>query len=1026
MDSYKYKQVTMQKYKDNQLDKPNGKSVLVIGGGVGGIRAALDLAESRRNVVLIDKSYSIGGLMTQLDRTFPTNNCDLCTVSPHLSASTRQVHLDLKPMTRLTELTGEAGNFTATLTTEPRYIDMDKCTACGECVKHFPDAVRFSPGLDPRAPTCMRYPQATPYAFSIDMEKIEDVAALQKVCKADAILPHDSQKETRVEAASVVLSIGAELFDPSILDNFGGGHFDNVVTGLEYERIMSASGPFQGDLVRRSDKKRPKRVAWIQCVGSRGIHKKDVPYCSGVCCMYALKEAMVTKERFAETIETTIFYMDMRTHGKDYELYLNRAKNDYGVRMVRSRPHSIVEDDKTRNLSITYVLEESASTATEEFDMVVLSTGFRVSRDSIDLAERLGIELNVHNFAATDPFNSVVTSRPGIYACGVAQSPKDIPETMVQASAAASMAASDLPAVTAETEDDSDFMPERDVTGEPLKIGVFVCDCGTEIGGLIDVDRLVEFAKTRADVVVSQAVGYGCSSESMDIIEESIKTHQLNRVVIGGCSPRTHETKFQDLLRRSGLNKHLVEIVNLRDQNTWAHLGQPEAALEKAFKLLGIGISGVRKTRSLQDHTLPMNQNALVIGGGVTGMTAALQLAGQGIQVYLVEQKAELGGLAKSIQRTIEGERVRPFMDQLTADVTAHEKIRVLTRTIIVDHSGVPGRFTTGIQTGPRMNYMQLSHGVTIFATGALPNRPQAYGLGTHDRIATQLELDDMIEEHPEKIKAMNQVVMIQCVGSREPDNPNCSRICCQAAMKNALRIKAINPEAGVFILYRDIRTYGFHEDYYREARNLDVKFIRFSLDNRPEVRVENDQVFVLADDLILGRKIEIEADFLALSTGMIADDETTEDLSMMFHLPRTADHYFLEDHVKLRPVDMSVPGIFIAGTAHSPKTIQESITQAYAAAGRAQTLLAKREINLGAAIAKVDGTKCAACLICVRACPFSIPFINEDGYSQIDPAKCQGCGICAADCPAKAIQLLAWEDDQILAKLDGLFGGLN
>ncbi|MBU8849445.1 MAG: FAD-dependent oxidoreductase, partial [Desulfobacterales bacterium] len=971
-------------------------------------------------------SYSIGGLMTQLDRTFPTNNCDLCTVSPHLSENTRQIHLDLKPMTQLEQLTGETGNFKATLVTEPRYIDIDKCTACGECHKYFPEAVRFTPGLDPRAPTCMRYPQATPYAFSIDMEKVTDIKALQKVCKADAIIPDDTQKRTTVEAASVVLSVGAQLFDPAILDNFGSGQFENVVTGLEYERIMSASGPFQGDLVRVSDKKPPKKVAWIQCVGSRGINKADVPYCSGVCCMYALKEAIVTKERFAESIETTIFYMDMRTYGKDYELYLNRAKNDYGVRMIRSRPHSIIEDHKTKDLSITYAVEEEVLTKTEAFDMVVLSTGFRIPETTIDLARRLGIELNLHNFAKTDHFNPVKTSRPGVYVCGVVESPKDIPETMVQASAAASMAASNLPAIMDVPESENDFIPERDVSGEEPKIGVFICDCGLEIGGVVDVDKMVEFAGARPDVVVSQAVGYGCSSDSMALIEASIKTNNLNRVVIGGCSPRTHETKFQDLLRRAGLNKYLVEIVNLRDQNTWAHMGQPKEALDKAFKLLGIGISGVRKSRPLMDQTLPMNQNALVVGGGVTGMTAALQLAGQGVKVYLVERSAGLGGLAKSIRKTIQGDEVGPFMNQLIDDVTAHENIQVLTRSIIVDHSGIPGRFKTGIQTGPRMNYMQLDHGVSILATGALPNRPDAYGLGTHDSIVTQLELDVLIEDNPEKIKAMNQVVMIQCVGSREPDNPNCSRICCQAAIKNALRIKAIDPDIQIFILYRDIRTYGFQEDYYRQARDLDVKFIRFSLDNKPEVRVENDRVSVFVDDVILGRKIQIETDYLALSTGMIADDETTEDLSMMFHLPRTSDHYFLEDHVKLRPVDMSVRGFFIAGTTHSPKTIQESITQAYAAAGRAQTLLAKRQINLGAAVAKVDGSKCAACLVCVRACPFSIPFINEDGYSQIDPAKCQGCGVCAADCPAKAIQLLAFEDDQIMAKLDGLFGGLN
>jgi heterodisulfide reductase subunit A2 len=1010
----------MNQNSENTLSKD--RRVLVIGGGVGGIRAALDLAESRRNVLLIDKSYAIGGLMTQLDRTFPTNNCDLCTVSPHLSQGGREKYLEIKPMTRLTGLDGEAGAFSATLMTEPRYIDTEKCTACGECAKQFPDAVRFTPGLDPRAPTCMRYPQATPFAFSIDMSKITDVEALKKVCKAGAILPEDQPRKTVMDVASVVLSVGADLFDPSVLDNFGGGRFDNVVTGLEYERIMSASGPFQGSLVRKSDGKRPKKVAWIQCVGSRGINRADVPYCSSVCCMYALKEAMVTKERFGEDIETTIFFMDMRTHGKGYEEYYNRARDEYNVRMVRSRPHTILEQPDTKNLSIAYAVEDKSVQQNEEFDMVVLSTGFRVNGETKALAQNLGIQLNEHDFAESDHFNPVLTSRPGVYVCGVYESPKDIPETMVQASAAAAMAATNLPVSPAGLNGEDMFPPERDITGEDPRIGVFVCDCGFEIGGVLNVANVLDAVRTRPDVVVAEPVGYGCSSESMAKIEAMITKHKLNRVVIGGCSPRTHETKFQDLLRRVGLNRYLVEMVNLRDQNTWTHMNEPEKAQEKAVKLLQVGIAGVRTNHPLREHTLPMNQNALVVGGGVTGMTAALKLADQGIKTYIVERAPSLGGLARSLRKTIEGDDVAPFVQNLVDAVTAHSNIQVLTRSVIVDHSGMPGLFKTGIQTGVRMNYMQIDHGVTILATGALANRPPQYGLGVIDNVITQLDMDSLLADEPEKVQAMDQIVMIQCVGSREEGNPNCSRICCQAAVKNALKIKSISPDTEVFILYRDMRTYGFLEDYYRKARDLGVKFIRFSLENRPRVRQDNGELVVGTHDYVLDSDIDIAADCVVLSTGLVADDENTEDLALMFHLPRTEDHYFLEDHVKLRPVDMAQRGFFLAGTAHSPKVIRECITQAQAAAGRAQTMLAKKEINLGACVAVVDEKKCASCLICVRVCPFDVPFINADGVSQIDADKCHGCGVCAGECPAKAIQLLAYEDDQILAKLDGLF----
>ena len=1017
----------MQKHKKIQYNQINGNNVLVIGGGAGGIRAALDLAESCRNVILIDKSYSIGGLVTQLDRTFPTNNCDLCAVSPHLSESGRQHYMNLMPMTRLESLTGEAGNFTANLVTQPRYIDIDKCTACGECAKKYPEWVRFSPGLDPGAPTCMRYPQATPYAFSIDMEKVKDIKKLQGICKANAILPEDKPVKTKLAVASVVLSVGADVFDPNGLDNFGAGRFKNVVTGLQYERIMSASGPFQGELLRMSDKKRPKKVAWIQCVGSRGINtKRDVPYCSSVCCMSALKEAVVTKERFAENIETTIFYIDMRTFGKGYEQYLNRAKIEYGVRLIRGRPHSIIEDPFTKNLSITYATEDDTQCQTQNFDMVVLSTGFRISKETTDLAGRLGIELNAHQFVQTDTFYSVMTSKPGIYVCGTIESPKDIPETMVQASAAACMAAANLQTGLPDSFIDEKFIPERNVDKEPVNIGVFVCDCGVEIGGVIDVKQIVVYANSNPDVSVAQAVGYGCSSDVMVRIEKTIRNKNINRVVIAGCSPRTHETKFQDLLRRAGLNKYLLEMVNIRDQNTWVHKNSPKKALEKALNLVQMGISSVRHSRPLSDNTLLMSRNALIVGGGVTGMIAALALADKGTKVYLIERSPALGGMARSIRKTIEGSDVQSFIKELTQKTLSHENIQVLTRSIIVDHTGMPGRFTTGIQTGPSMAYLKIKHAVIILATGALPNHPDKYLLGRHEDVMTQIELDNTIEDDIQKVKNWNQIVMIQCVGSRESENPNCSRVCCQAAIKNALRIKKINPEANIYILYRDIRTYGFLEDYYREARNLGIKFICYTSANKPEVFVESGELSVSCHDMILGCKIHIAADCVALSTGFIADDETTEDLSMMFHVPRSSDNYFLEEHIKLSPVDMPVRGVYVAGTAHSPKTIRECVTQAQAAAGKALTLLAKKEINLGAAVAMVDSSKCASCLVCVRTCPFNIPFINADGYSQIDPAKCHGCGTCAADCPANAIQLMSFEDDQIMAKIGGLFERYN
>jgi heterodisulfide reductase subunit A len=1007
---------------NSKINQNQNNKVLVVGGGLGGIRTALDLAEAKKDVVLIDNDYTIGGLMTQLDRTFPTNNCDLCTIAPHLSESNREDHIELLTMTTVTNVTGEKGNFSVTLTTKPRYINLERCTACGDCLTHFPECVNFHPGLDHRAPTCMRYPQATPQAYSIDLEKCTDVQALVKICPAGAINPDDMPIKRQIQCASMVLSPGASVFDPSQLDYLGYKNLPDVVTSLEYERILSASGPTGGKLLCPSTGKQPKRVAWIQCIGSRGLQKGAGSYCSHACCMFALKEAIVTKERFQDDIETTIFYMDMRTFGKDYELYFNRAKNEYGVRFLRSRPHSILQPEGKTDLLLTYTKEDSTKQFEEEFDMVVLSTGFKTSEESRLLAQRVGIELNSDFFPITEEFNPVVTTKPGVYVAGTFEGPKDIPETMVQASAAACMAAADLPDIIAEAKEPQEAPVERDVSMEEPKVGVFICDCGENIGGVVNVDNLVAHAATLPHVTVAKAEGHGCSRTSMEDIRQTIVDEGLNRVVIGGCSPRTHQEKFQDLLQKAGINRYLVDIANIRDQVTWVHSGKPKEAEAKAKELIAMSIASVVRAQPLTDHTLPMNKNVLVVGGGVTGMTASLNLADRGYQVYLAEKSDKLGGIANQLIKTLEGGDVQAHLKTMVEKVKNHKKIQVMTRALIVDHSGMPGMFTTGMQSGPQMFYKQIEHGITILATGAQSNRPDLYLLGKTPAVKTQLETQRYLFEHPDKVKQWDNVVMIQCVGSRIPENPNCSRICCQNAIKNSLAILDINPNARVFVLYRDMRTYGFQEEYYQKARERGVIFVRYDLEKPPVVEEAGTQVDVTYYDTILGMDITVTADNLCLSTGMVADHDTNEELSRIFKLPRTEDGYFLEDHVKLRPVDMSVPGFFVSGTAHSPKLIRESVTQANAVAARAQTMLARDLISLGAATAKVDGKLCAACLICVRACPFDVPYINADGYSEIDPAKCHGCGMCVAECPAKAIQLMQFEDDRILAKVEQLF----
>ena len=640
--------------------------------------------------------------------------------------------------------------------------------------------------------------------------------------------------------------------------------------------------------------------------------------------------------------------MDMRTFGKDYEQYRNRAENEFGVQFIRSRPHSIVKDAESNDLAITFATDDDSVLHKETFDMAVLATGFYIAEDVRKLGADLGIDLNPHHFAHTGSFSPVSTSKPGIFVCGLFESPKDIPETIVQASAAACMAAKSLDNPNHTPEQDAEPLVQRDVSQEEPRVGVFICDCGLNIGSVIDTLKLAEYARDLPQVAVSESVGHGCSKESLDRIEKAIVDQGLNRVVIGGCSPRTHETKFQEILKKAGLNKYLLEIANIREQASWVHADNPAAAKAKAEHLVRMAVSSVKKARPLVDHSLSMNKDILVVGGGVTGMNTALALAEQGLKVFLAERSAKLGGLANKIRKTIQGEDVQTYMKDLIQRTLDHEHIEVITNAIIVDHSGMPGIFETGMQIAPQMYYRQIKHGVTILATGALQNRPPEYLLGEHPAVMNQMDMDALIEEDPDRIAAMESVVMIQCVGSRCPDNPNCSRVCCQSAIKNALRIRDINPEARIFVLYRDMRTYGFSEDFYLDARKKGVIFVRYEKETPPVVTAQGDKVEINFTDPILGMPISVRADSLCLSTGLMADDEATEDLAMIFRLQRTHDGYFLEDHVKLRPLDLSIPGFFVAGTAHAPKSIRESIADAQAAAGRAQTLLARSRIELG------------------------------------------------------------------------------
>jgi len=832
---------------------------------------------------------------------------------------------------------------------------------------------------------------------------------------------HGQQPQTvELEVGSVILAPGFAPFDPSRYETYQYIHHPNIVTAMEFERILSASGPTMGHLVRPSDHKEPRKIAWLQCVGSRDINRCDHGYCSSVCCMYAIKETVIAKEHAKENLDCAIFFMDMRTHGKDFERYYDSAREKHGVRFIRSRIHTIDPLADTGDLVLRYA-KESGELVEERFDMVVLSVGMETSKETVDLAARLGLALTEGQFCKTLPFSPVHTSRDGIYVCGVFQGPKDIPQSVTEASAAACAAAVDLsPGRWTQTR--TKQTPEEvDVSNLEPRIGVFVCNCGTNIGGIVSVPAVADYASTLPHVVHVEHNLFTCAQDTQDRMKSLIQEHRLNRVVVAACSPRTHEPLFQDTLQACGLNKFLFEMANIRNQNSWVHSSHPVSATDKAKDLVRMAVARVALLKPLFAKRIPINKRALVIGGGVAGMTAALRRADQGFEAVLVEKEPHLGGLARDLTHTIEGDRIPDHLLDLMERVTHHEKIQVLTESLIVGFSGFKGNFTTEVMVGPGMYERKIDHGAVIVATGATEYRPTEFLYGQDRRVLTQIELGKRLEE--KGADDLQHVVMIQCVGSRNKDFPNCSRICCQNAIKNALHLKELNPEAEVSVLYRDMRTYGELESFYRQARQQGVHFFRFNQEDPPQVSVQDERLLVTFKDHVLQRDLRIPADLLALSAGMRPSD--TEELATIVKLPKNPDGYFMEAHVKLRPVDMANEGIYVCGTAHGPKLISEAVAQAMAASSRAATFLSQAEITLSVVTATVDPERCAACLICVRVCPYGVPRINKEGVSEIDEALCRGCGICAAECPAKAIELNWYEDDQVLSKVDALLEGV-
>jgi heterodisulfide reductase subunit A-like polyferredoxin len=866
-------------------------------------------------------------------------------------------------------------------------------------------------------------------------------------CKAHAIDHQQAPYEQTMEVGAVVLAPGYQLFDAARAAELGYGRYANVVHSMEFERLLSASGPTAGHITRRSDHVAPKRIAFLQCIGSRD---KEHDYCSSVCCMYATKEAMLALEH-VPGVEVHIFQIDMRAFGKGFEAYFQRAKR-LGIQYHRCRISSLKEDPETREISIDFVAE-GGNLQQERFDLVVLSLGMEKPVGAEALAEAAGIELDERGFCRTDPLRSVETTRPGVYVCGAFAQPKDIPDSVIQAGGAAAAALTIIGQARGTLVTPAEYPPEIDVQPEDTpRIGVFICSCGSNIAGVVDVAGVTAYAGSLPHVVHAENTMYTCSADSLKLMQERIREHGLNRVIVSSCTPRTHEPIFRDTIRQAGLNPYLFEMANIRDQDSWVHAKWPHRATEKAQTLTRMAVARSRLLRPLYTEEQSLSHRALVIGGGVAGMTSALNLADQGYEVVLVEREAELGGQARSLSVTADGADVQAFVSDLIARAVNHPLIQVLTGHQAVKSGGFVGNFKTTVASRTDPTQRIVEHGVTIIATGGREHRGSAFGLGSEPRIITQGDLERLLndgqiggaegklrESKPPagELSSLKSVVMLQCVGPWDEDGSEepfyCSRICCSVTAKNALRIKERNPQAQIVVLYnRDIRTYGYQEALYRRAREAGVIFLRYLEGTRPEIR-RADGLQILVQDDILGHAVELAPDLLVLSEAVVPNAGSRE-LAEMLKFSCTLEGFFLEAHVKLQPVDFPAEGLFLAGMAHYPKLLDETIAQAGAAAARAGRILSKEQLEVGGVVASVDANKCTGCLTCVRICPFGAAQINPAltgvggilGAAEVKAAACRGCGLCPAECPAKAIQLQHFTDDQVLAKEEALFAAID
>ena len=1015
-----------------------------MGGGIAGIQVSLDLTELGFRVYLIERSPSIGGRMAQLDKTFPTNDCSLCILAPKMVEVFRNPNIELMTYHEVKKVEGELGSFKVTVLKKPRYIDETKCKGCGDCAAKCPKIEvpnLFDMNLGKRKSVYIPFPQAVPPIYVIDSELCLKInkgvcGVCEKVCQAEAIDFEQKPQEKKLKVGAIVVATGFDMPADKLTSRWGY-RYKNVISALEYERILSASGPFSGHVLRPSDEEEPEKIAFVQCAGSRDLHE-NVPYCSSVCCMYTAKEAIITKEH-SEHSDCYVFRHDIRAYGKNFYEFTQRAQKEYGVKYSQTKISMIEEDHETEDLFIHYENLKTGEFNDFRANLVVLATPLVPSEGTKELAETLGIELDEYSFfKERNYFNKSISSRDGIYLCGFCQGPMDIPETVADASGVAGQVAAFLSSVKFKEVKEKEWeLPEIDISpkDEP-RIGVLICHCGINIGKYVQIPLLAEYVRTLPNVVHCEDNLYSCSSDSQARIKELIIDQKLNRFIVASCTPRTHEALFQETCQEAGLNKYLFEMVNIRDQCSWVHMSEIEAATQKAKDLIRMAIAKARLLRPLKEEELKITPTGLIIGGGIAGMTAALNLANQDFKTFIVEKEKYLGGNLNFLNTLYPIEEdASTYLQKTIKKVKQNKNIQIFLETKIKDIKGYVGNYIVSIDNTNNENY-ELSIGTIIVATGGQELKPKGLFQYKKDNknVITQLELEQKLKEVGKSwLDNINRITTILCVNARQQEGITyCSNICCGNSIKNISLLKKLKPELEIILLYRDLQmAKKKYEEYYRERRK-DAIFLRYDLDNIPIVSKINknpEKYNVKVYDTNLQDFIEFDTDLIVLSTPIIPASNL-ENLARMLKVPLDRNGFFLEAHVKLRPLDFATEGIFLCGCAQWPKNIQDTISQANGAAGRASRFLSAEKITTSGIVAEVNTNNCIGCGKCESVCPYNAIDILENfkefeeislvvRTSFVNSALCKGCGTCAATCPNGAISIMQYDFNQISAMIE-------